>query len=154
MKYLLIVNTMILVLLAATVISGIVGAMADAITIMAIVILNAILGFVQEYRAERSLEEIRKLASAHANVLRDGKRVNIESEKLVPGDIVFINSGDKIPADLRLIESYSLEIDESALTGESHPVIKQAGQLFKKNTPSSSFPICVVLISFNPWIVS
>jgi len=128
-------NTMILVLLTATVISGIVGAMADAITIMAIVILNAVLGFVQEYRAERSLEEIRKLASAHAKVLRDGKRVNIEAEKLVPGDIVFINSGDKIPADIRLIESYSLEIDESALTGESHPVVKQAGLLFKQDTP-------------------
>ncbi len=128
-------NTMILVLLAATVISGIVGAMADAVTIMAIVILNAILGFIQEYRAERSLEEIKKLTSAHASVLRNGKRTKIKAEELVPGDIVLINTGDKIPADLRLIESFSLEIDESALTGESHPVSKNADIVLKPDIP-------------------
>jgi Ca2+-transporting ATPase len=128
-------NTMILVLLAATVISGLVGAMADAITIMAIVILNAILGFVQEYRAERSLEEIRKLASASALVLRNGQRIKIRAEDLVPGDIIFINTGDKIPADLRLIEDYSLEVDESTLTGESHPVSKNAATVLEAETP-------------------
>ncbi len=128
-------NTMILVLLAATVISGIVGAMADAITIMAIVILNAILGFVQEYRAERSLEEIKKLASAHASVLRNGRRITIKAEELVPGDIVLISTGDKIPADLRLIEAFSLEVDESTLTGESHPVSKNADIVLEPETP-------------------
>ncbi len=128
-------NTMILVLLAATVISGLVGAMADAVTIMAIVILNAILGFVQEYRAERALEEIKKLASAHAAVLRNGKRIKINAEELVPGDIVYINTGDKIPADLRLIQSFSLELDESTLTGESHPVSKNADLILKADTP-------------------
>lgn len=119
-------DTMVLVLLGATVISGVIGAMADAVTIMAIVILNAVLGFVQEYRAERSLDAIKKLASAQADVLRNGLRNKIEAEQLVPGDIIFIHTGDKIPADVRLLESYSLEVDESALTGESHPVAKKA----------------------------
>ncbi|KUG03793.1 cation-transporting atpase [hydrocarbon metagenome] len=128
-------NTMILVLLAATVISGIVGAMADAVTIMAIVILNAILGFIQEYRAERSLEEIKKLASAHALVVRNGQRIRIKAEQLVPGDIVIINTGDKIPADLRLLETFSMEIDESTLTGESHPVSKNADLVLNPDTP-------------------
>jgi Ca2+-transporting ATPase len=128
-------NTMILVLLAATVISGLVGAMADAITIMAIVVLNAILGFVQEYRAERSLAEIKKLASAHALVLRNGQRIKIKAEDLVPGDIIFINTGDRIPADLRLIEAFNLEVDESTLTGESQPVSKKAGITLSADTP-------------------
>ena len=128
-------NTMILVLLAATVISGMVGAMADAITIMAIVVLNAILGFVQEYRAERSLAEIKKLASAHAFVLRNGQRIKVKAEDLVPGDIIFINTGDRIPADLRLIEDFSLELDESTLTGESHPVSKRSNIILPSDAP-------------------
>ncbi|QGT99626.1 P-type Ca(2+)-transport ATPase [Candidatus Syntrophocurvum alkaliphilum] len=126
-------ETMVIVLLAATVISGIIGAMIDAITIMAIVIINAVLGFVQEYRAEKSLDEIKKLASPYANVLRAGKRVKIPAEDLVPGDIVFLEAGDKIPADLRLIQSYSLEIEESALTGESVPVEKSAQANLEKD---------------------
>lgn len=128
-------NTMILVLLAATVISGMVGAMADAITIMAIVVLNAILGFVQEYRAERSLAEIKKLASAHALVLRNGQRMKVKAEDLVPGDILLINTGDRIPADVRLLEGFSLELDESTLTGESHPVSKKSDLILAANTP-------------------
>jgi len=119
-------DTMILVLLAATVISGIIGAMVDVVTIMAIVIVNAILGFVQEYKAERSLEEIKKLASSHALVLRESKRMSVNSQELVPGDIIFLEAGDKVPADVRLIETYSLEIEEAALTGESIPVGKNA----------------------------
>lgn len=117
-------DTMVIVLLFATVISGIIGAMADAVTIMAIVILNAILGFIQEYRAERSLEEIQKLAAPYARVLRDGKKINIPAQELLPGDIVFIEAGDRVPADLRLLESNSLEIDEASLTGESVPIAK------------------------------
>jgi len=128
-------DTMVLVLLAATVISGIIGAMADAITIMAIVILNAILGFIQEYKAERSLEAIKKLASPHARVLRDGKKINIPARDLLPGDIVFIESGDIIPADLRLLESSNLEIDEASLTGESVPVAKDADAILTKEVP-------------------
>ncbi len=128
-------DTMVLVLLGATVVSGIIGDMADAVTIMAIVIINAVLGFIQEYRAERSLEEIKKLASPHALVLREGKKIKIPSDQLVPGDIIFIESGDKIPADIRLIKSYNLEIEEAALTGESIPVEKRAEALLPPETP-------------------
>ena len=122
-------DTMVLVLLAATLISGLVGAMGDAITIMAIVIINAVLGFIQEYRAEKSLEEIKKLAAPTALVIRSGERIKIPAEELVPGDLVLIEAGDKVPADLRLVYSSSLEIDESALTGESVPVSKNAASI-------------------------
>ncbi|HPT70386.1 MAG TPA: HAD-IC family P-type ATPase, partial [Syntrophomonas sp.] len=122
-------DTMVLVLLAATLISGLVGAMGDAITIMAIVVINAVLGFIQEYRAEKSLEEIKKLAAPTAMVIRSGERIKIPAEELVPGDLVLIEAGDKVPADLRLVYSSSLEIDESALTGESVPVSKNAASI-------------------------
>ena len=119
-------DTMVLVLLAATVISGAIGAMADAVTIMAIVIINAILGFIQEYRAERSLEAIKNMASPHALVIREGKKASIDATQLVPGDIIWVEAGDKIPADVRFLETYSLEIEEAALTGESVPVAKNS----------------------------
>lgn len=127
-------DTMVLVLLGATVISGLVGAMGDAITIMAIVIVNAILGFIQEYRAEKSLEEIKKLASPYAMVIRGGEIIKIPSRDLVPGDLVLLEAGDKVPADLRLIVTSSLEIDESALTGESVPVEKNALHICQSDT--------------------
>ncbi len=128
-------DTMVLVLLAATAISGIIGAMFDAITIMTIVVLNAILGFIQEYKAERSLEEIRKMASPFAVVIRDGQRLNIAAAELVPGDVVLIEAGDKVPADIRLLQSFSLETDESALTGESMPAEKNAAVICPGNCP-------------------
>lgn len=126
-------DTMVLVLLGATVVSGIIGAMADAITIMAIVVLNAILGFIQEYKAERSLEEIKKLTSPYAQVLREGKRLKVATADLVPGDIIILETGDRVPADLRLIESFSLEAEESLLTGESLPVEKRAVNILAAN---------------------
>lgn len=128
-------ETMVLVLLAAAVVSAIAGAMADALTIMAIVIINAILGFVQEYRAERSLEAIRQLASPHAIVLRDKKRKKIQAVDLVSGDIVYLETGDRVPADIRILEPFSLEIDESMITGESVPVLKQAFKLESPEVP-------------------
>ncbi|MDD3307902.1 MAG: HAD-IC family P-type ATPase, partial [Acetobacterium sp.] len=127
-------DTMVLVLLGATVISGLIGAMADAITIMAIVVLNAILGFIQEYKAERSLEEIKKLTSPFCLVLREGKRTKVPTAELVPGDIVILETGDRVPADLRVLESYSLEAEESLLTGESLPVEKKAVNLLDART--------------------
>jgi Ca2+-transporting ATPase len=125
-------DTMVLVLLGATAISAIAGSIADAATIMAIVIVNAVLGFVQEYRAEKSMDEINKMAAPHAFVLRKGARKKIPARDLVAGDIVFIETGDKIPADLRILESAGLEADEAFLTGESLPVAKNSEVLRNK----------------------
>lgn len=132
-------DTMVLVLLGATIVSGAIGAMADAATILAIVILNAILGFVQEYRAERSLEAIKKLATPHANVVREGRKMSIDASQLVPGDIVWLESGDKVPADVRFIETYSLQIEEAALTGESVPVEKYNRTIFEETPLAEQF---------------
>ncbi|ACV63136.1 ATPase, P-type (transporting), HAD superfamily, subfamily IC [Desulfofarcimen acetoxidans DSM 771] len=120
---------MVLVLLAATVISGFLGEWADAVTIMIIVVVNAVLGFVQEYRAEKSMEALKQLTAPEAKVQRDGQEKRIPAIALVPGDIVLLESGDKIPADLRLLEAHNLAIEESTLTGESVPVRKQPGIL-------------------------
>jgi len=115
---------MVLVLVGATLISGLLGEYLDAITIVAIIIMNAILGFAQEYRAERSLRALKQLTSPMANVIRGGKTLQIPASLLVTGDLVILDSGDRIPADLRLTEANSLYVEESALTGESLPVNK------------------------------
>ncbi len=128
-------DTMVLVLLAATVVSGLMGEITDAVTILAIVVVNGVLGFIQEYRAERSLDVIKKLSSPVATVVRGGKRQRIDAEKVVPGDIVVLETGDKVPADLRLIETFSLEVEESALTGESVPVSKAADVVLPDSIP-------------------
>ena len=115
---------MILVLLAAAIISGIVGEPQDAIAILVIVLLNAVVGVVQEYRAERALEALRELAAPLATVRRDQQTRVLPATELVPGDIVMLEAGSGVPADLRLIEAEQLAADESALTGESHVVDK------------------------------
>ena len=125
---------MVIVLLAATIISGFLGEYADAITIMIIVILNAILGFVQEYRAEKSMDALKKLIAPEAMVIRDGMEKKIPARELVPGELVLLETGDIIPADLRLLETVQMEIEESSLTGESVPAKKIAGSIFDKNT--------------------
>ncbi|KJR96227.1 MAG: ATPase [Peptococcaceae bacterium BRH_c4a] len=116
---------LVLVLLAATVLSGFLGEYADAVTIMVIVIINALLGCFQEYRAERSLEALKRMTAPEARVIRGGRDQRISAARLVPGDIVCLEAGDKVPADLRLAEAFNLEIEESALTGESVPVKKR-----------------------------
>ncbi len=115
---------MVLVLLGAVVISIALGEWHDALTILAIVFLNSILGFVQEYRAERSLEALRELSAPQAYVLRQGQRRTIPACQVVRGDLVQVEAGQRVPADLRLLEVTGLEVDESPLTGESIPVLK------------------------------
>lgn len=120
---------MVLVLLAATVISFVLGEIADGATILAIVFINAILGFVQEYRAEKSIEALKDITAPEAVVVRGGIEKKIAAKHLVPGDIVHIAAGDIVPADLRLSDTIQLEIQEAALTGESEAVRKDAAFL-------------------------
>lgn len=118
-------DLMILVLLAAAVISAVVShEIVDALIILAVVIINAIMGVVQEAKAEQAIEALREMSTPHANVLRDGHTKSVSSHELVPGDVVLLEAGDVVPADLRLIEVSSLKIEEAALTGESVPVEK------------------------------
>lgn len=126
---------MVLVLMAATLISGLLGEYLDAITIVAIIVMNGVLGFIQEFRAERSLRALKELSAPTAKVIRDGELVMLAAKELVPGDVVLIESGDRIPADIRWIEANSLYVEESALTGESVPVGKHTGALREGEVP-------------------
>jgi Ca2+-transporting ATPase len=120
---------MILVLLAAALVSGLIGDPEDTIAILVIVLLNAIVGSVQELRAERAIAALRAMAAPDARVLRDGQPLTISAADLVPGDVVLLQAGNTVPADLRLLEAEELQADESALTGESTPALKQLGPI-------------------------
>ncbi|MEM4245719.1 MAG: cation-translocating P-type ATPase [Candidatus Bathyarchaeia archaeon] len=122
-------SILMIILLAATVVSTVIGEVVDAAAIMAILIASAFLGFFQEYRAEKALEALKRMLSPTITVLRGGKEVEVSSKELVPGDIMLLEAGDKIPADGRLIAASNLQVDESALTGESAPVVKKIGVL-------------------------
>ena len=121
---------MIIILIIASIVSAVVSKMQgendyfDSIIIIAIVILNAIMGLVQEQRAEKSIESLKKMTPEMAKVIRDGKIEEINAEELVPGDIIELEDGKYVPADCRIIESYNLKIEESSLTGETEPVEK------------------------------
>jgi Ca2+-transporting ATPase len=117
-------DVMILILLAAAVIAGIVGDFTDSVVILIIVLLNAFLGFFQEYRAEKAMQALKKMAITQARVLRDGHITDLPATGLVPGDIVMLEAGNAVPSDLRIIESKNLKIEEAALTGESNAVDK------------------------------
>jgi Ca2+-transporting ATPase len=119
-------NFIVIVLIAASLVSALLGDFIEAGAILAIVVLNAILGLVQEHRAAQELAALRRLAAPEAHVVRDGHRGTIEARQLVPGDVVFLEAGNYIPADLRLVETANLRIEEAALTGESVPVQKEA----------------------------
>ncbi len=120
---------MIVVLMAAAVIAGIAGDLTDTIIILIIVILNAIVGFVQEYKAEKAIEALKKIAAFQAQVVRNEKPLLIPSAEIVPGDLVLLEAGNVVPADIRLIEINGLRIDESTLTGESVPAEKTEKKL-------------------------
>jgi Ca2+-transporting ATPase len=117
-------NILMIILLIAIGLSFAVGEAADALIILAIVIASAVLGFTQEYRSEKAIEALKKMTAPTASVLRDGKEIKIPANQLVPGDIVFLYTGDKIPADARLLEAFTMKSDEASLTGESAPVDK------------------------------
>ena len=122
-------NVLIVILLVATVLSAFLGHGIEAIAIAVIVLLAVLLGFVQEYRAERAIEALRQMAAPTASALRDGREVEIPAHDLVPGDVVLLRAGNKIPADVRLIEAVNLQVEEAALTGESVPVEKHTAPL-------------------------
>lgn len=126
-------DIMIIILLIAALISGLTGEITDSLIILVVVILNAILSVIQENKAEKALEALKKMSSPYARVKRDGMIKEIKSEDLVPGDIVIIEAGNLVPADLRLLESYSLQVEEAALTGESLPVEKTTEKIDKKD---------------------
>jgi magnesium-transporting ATPase (P-type)/formate/nitrite transporter FocA (FNT family) len=127
-------NMLIYVLIAAAVFTAFLFEWLDTAVILAVVIINAIIGFIQEGKAEKAMESIRDMLSPTANVLRDGKEREISAEELVPGDIVMLSSGDRVPADLRIFKVRNAQVDEAVLTGESVPVDKQV-DILEKETP-------------------
>lgn len=129
-------NILILILLGATAISLFLGHGIESIAIAVIVLFAVLLGFIQEYRAERAIEALKQMAAPTASVLRDGVEVKIPSRDLVPGDVIILHTGDRMPADARLLEAINLQIEEAALTGESVPVEKHTEPL-----PSDDLPV-------------
>ncbi|MDD5368627.1 MAG: cation-translocating P-type ATPase [Anaerolineaceae bacterium] len=125
----------VILLIVAAVISAVLGDLVEAGAILAIVFLNALLGVVQESRAEESLAALKRLAAPESQVVRDGQRDSIPAADLVPGDIVFLEAGNFIPADLRLVEAVNLRVEEAALTGESLPIEKSAAVILEENPP-------------------
>ena len=122
-------SALIWVLLVAAALSFVIGHIVDAVLIGIILFLNGVFGFIQEYRAEQSLEALREMATPEVTVRRDGTEQNVDSSALVPGDVVVLQQGDVVPADARLVKADNLEVDEAALTGESIPVEKTTGEI-------------------------
>lgn len=127
-------SPLIYVLTAAALISLLIQEWSDAGFIFAVLLINAIIGALQEYSAQQAASALQELVASHSRVLREGDTYEIDARELVPGDIVLLESGDKVPADIRLLASHDLEIDESALTGESYPVRKRAEDVLAANT--------------------
>jgi P-type Ca2+ transporter type 2C len=128
-------DVMIIILLVAAVISGIIGDLTDTIVILVIVLLNAIIGFFQEYRAEKAMQALKQMTITQARVLRDGTSSWLSATELVPGDIVLLEAGNAVPADLRIMESVNLKIEEAALTGESNAIDKTTNKIEEMDIP-------------------
>jgi Ca2+-transporting ATPase len=128
-------NFIVMLLIVASIVSALLGEWVDASAIITIVLLNAILGIIQERRAEEALAALKKLAAPEARVLRDGHHGTVSSRDLVPGDIVFLEAGNHVPADVRLLDVANMQVDEAALTGESLPVNKNAAMKLEQNIP-------------------
>ena len=126
---------MILVLIAAAAISGVVGDIKDTLVIALIILLNAVIGFTQEFRAERALSALKSLVPARAVVVREGRHVEIPVAEIVPGDVVVIEAGNQVPADLRLTDGKQIRISEATLTGESVPVDKRTETIEATDLP-------------------
>ncbi len=127
-------SPLVYVLIIASVVSFILHEPVDAAVIMAAVVIQVIVGFVQEFRAQKSLAALKQVISLKARVMRDRKEFSIPAEELVPGDIMLIEAGDKIPADVRLLEVHDLEVNEAPLTGESEPIVKDTKKITDENT--------------------
>ena len=127
-------DVMILILLIAAIISAAIGDMKDAIVILVIVVINAVIGFIQQYRAEKAMEALKKMANASAKVKRNNQVMQVPSSDIVPGDLVLLEAGDVVPADLRVMESHGLKIDEASLTGESNAAEKITTELSEEKT--------------------
>ena len=128
-------SILILILIGAALLAALIGNVKDAVVILAVVVINAVVGFYQEYRAERSLAALKEMLPVKTRVRREGEKHEIAAEDLVPGDVVLLEAGDRVPADGRLFIAAGLEIDESALTGESQPVGKQTAALKTLEAP-------------------
>jgi len=128
---------LVVILIVAAIVSAIIGEWVEAIAIITIVILAAVLGFVQEHRAERALEALKKMAAPTASVIRNGREEEIPARDVVPGDIIVLRTGDRIPADLRILEAMNLRTNEASLTGESVPVEKTAAAISTRGAPVS-----------------
>ena len=128
-------DLLIIVLLAAAVISLATGEITDFTVIMAVLILNALMGFIQEYRAEKAVQALKRMATPYARVIRDGQIKEIPSTQIVPGDIILLETGMIVPADGRLIEAINLQVDESSLSGESLPVEKNCEPISEEGVP-------------------
>src|ERR687893_1139013 len=129
-------NVLIIILLLATALSAFLGHGVEAIAITVIVLFAVVLGFVQEYRAERAIEALREMAAPNATVIRDGRERRVPARELVPGDVIMLATGDKVPADVRLVESVNMQAVEAALTGESAPVEKHTRPLTDRQLPT------------------
>jgi len=128
-------NYLVIILIVAALVSLALGEYVDSIAIMVIVVLNAVVGVIQESKAERALEALKKMAAPNAQVIRDGRQTTIPGREIVAGDIVLLEAGNYVPADLRLVESVNLKIEEASLTGESLPVEKNAGVVLDSEIP-------------------